>query len=324
MNSRVTTGLAILCFAASAAFMAPRPNAQTYPQRPVTVVAPNAPGSGPDVVTRIVMDRLSQAWGRQVVVVNRPGAGGLVGARAFSSASPDGYTLFLPQASVFTVLPVISPMPLDVQRDLRPVSLVGEMPMFIAVAATLGVSTLDELIALTRKQPGQLNYGASRGAFTHMAMELLKARSGVDITFVPHAGARQVLNELMGGRISVGIESVSVFSSAADQGKVRLIAVASEQRLPHYPRLATVSETIAGFQARGWLALMAPAGVADEIVVKIHRDVGDVLADSGVRERLSALGTYSRPLSPEQVADFIRSEQQLWRPMVNQVGASLQ
>lgn len=324
MHRAITFGLAAVLCMASIASTVPCAHAQAYPQRPVTVIAPNPAGSGPDVITRIVMDRLSQAWRQPVVVVNRPGAGGLVGTRAFTTANQDGYTLFLAQASVFTVLPLIASMPLDIERDFRPISLVGELPMFIAVPATLGVSTLGELIDLTRKQPGQLNYGASRGAFTHMAMELLKTRSGVDLTFIPYAGGRQVLAELMGGRISVAIESVSVFSSAVDQGTLKLIAVASEQRLPQYPGVATVSETVAGYHARGWLALMAPAITPDEIVLKINRDIANVLADHTVRERLSTLGAYSRPMSPEQVGEFIRNEQALWKPMVKQVGVSLQ
>jgi tripartite-type tricarboxylate transporter receptor subunit TctC len=318
MNKASTWFAAVLLSLASAA--AP---AQSYPARPVTIILPGAPGGGPDVIARVVADRLSQAWQQPIVILNRPGAGGLLGAQAAAAAKPDGYTLYMAIASSFTVLPHLQPnMPLDMRRDIVPVGLVGEQPFVIGVSAALGVSTLDELIALAKKRPGEITFGAPRGTMPHIAMTLFSSRTGIELMHVPLQGGRQAAVEVEAGRVAIIVESLSALTGAFDRG-VKPLAVAATARLPDHPQLPTVAETVPGYQARGWVALMAPAGTAEDIVAKINQDLRVLLETSDIRQRFQALGTYARPMTPAETAEFIRAEQELWEPIVKRVALTL-
>jgi len=297
--------------------------AQPYPSRPVSVILPAAPGGGPDVITRLVADRLSQAWQQPVVIINRPGAGGLLGAQAAAAAKPDGYTLYMAIASSFTVLPHVQQnMPVDMRRDIVPVGMVGEQPFIIGVSAALGVNTVDELIALAKKRPGEVTFGAPRGTMPHIAMTLFSSQTGIELMHVPFQGARQAAVEAEAGRIAVVVDAMAALAGAFDRG-VKPLAVAATARLPDHPQLPTVAETVPGYQARGWLALMAPAGTAAEIVRKLNQDLRVVLETPDIRQRFHALGTYPLPMTPSELAEFIRAEQELWEPVVKRVALTL-
>jgi tripartite-type tricarboxylate transporter receptor subunit TctC len=268
-------------------------------------------------VARIASDRLSQVWNQPVLIVNRPGAGGLVAAQAMSGVKPDGYTLFMLVASNFTVLAQTQEkLPIDFERDIRPVGLIGEQPFVIAVAGTLGVNTLPELLSLAQQRPSQIAYGTMRGGLPHMAMEMLRSRVNVDLTFIPYTAARQILPDVMAGRVEVLIDSMPAFHGAYEKGLIKPLAVASQARLPDYPNIPTVAETVPGYEARGWLALMAPAGTPDNVVSKVNNDLRSVLEQPEVQSKFRTLGTYTRAMSPSEVAEFIRREQRLWKPFV--------
>jgi len=294
---------------------------EPYPARPVKVIVPVGAASTPDVIARIIADRLAQVWTQQVLVINRPGGGGIIAAQTAAASEPDGYTLFFGLSSTFVVLPEThDKLPIDLHRAFVPISLVSEQPLLIAAASMLGVNTLSDAIVLAKKKPQGLLYAANfRGSLPHMAGELFAARAGIKLIHVPYPGVAPALNDVISGRIGLIVETMSGLSGAIASGTVKALAFTAAQRLPDFPDLPTVSETIPGFETSGWFALMAPAGVSDEIVQKLNRDLRNVLGQSELQQRFQTLGTYARPMSPPETVSFIRSEQDRWRPMVREL-----
>ena len=318
---RLTLGL--LAFAWAGAAHA-QTTAQAWPNRPVKVIMATAAGSAPDVIARIVTDRLSQLWGQQVLIINRAGAGGLIAMQALVAAERDNHTLYLPSSSSLVVLPETNPkLPLDIAKDLIPIGLVGEQPFLIVAGNDLGVSTLPELIALAKKKPGELTYAANfRGSLPNMTGEMFRNAAKIELTFVPYPGAPQGLQDVMGGRLSMMVEGLAAFTGAMASNSVKPLAVTTPSRLPNYPNLPTAAETLPGFDSRGWFALLAPTGLPDDVVRKINTDLRSVLAQPEVRSRFETLATYVRDLSPAETAKFIREEMDAWRPIVKQVTAA--
>ena len=288
-------------------------NAQSFPKGPVPIVGQTAPGSGPDVICRIVAERLSQRWNQPVVVINRQGAGGLIAAKAAAAAPGDGSTLYMPTSTALVILPATSPkLEIDFVRDFVHIGLVGETPMAIAVSTKSGIDTLAGLIAKARNTSDAMFYVANaRGSVPHLAGEYLRKSAGLTWTFVPQTGTPTALNEVLGGRVPIIIESTSALFGAVQDGSIRMLAVTSAQRLPNFPTIAAVSETLPGFALMGWFALLAPAGTPEAIARKINGDLHAVLTDAQVRLKLEALGVYPRHMSPAATAAFIRSEQDL-------------
>jgi tripartite-type tricarboxylate transporter receptor subunit TctC len=310
-----------LCLLAFSALSGTAALGDDYPSKPVKIIMPSAAGNGPDVIGRIVAEHLTQLWGQQTLVINRPGAGGLLAAQAAVSAQPDGYTLLQAISSTLLILPALQKLPFDLERDLVPVGLVGEQPFVVAVAPSRGIKTLSELIALAQKRPAEIMYGAAnRGSMPHLAGELFRTRAGIDVTFVPYPSTSQTLHDIMGGQIAMIVESVSALAGSIEGGSLTPLAVTSAKRLPELPDLPTVSEVIPRFGAAGWFALMAPAGTPDLIVQKLNRDLRTVLLQPDVQKQFAKLGTYGRGLSPTETGEFIHAERQLWKPIVDQIG----
>ena len=301
-------------------------HAETYPSRYVSIIIQTAPGSGPDVIARIVADRLGHGWGRQVLILNRNGAAGLVAALAAAAAPLDGYTLYMPTSTALVILPETQPnMQVDFERDFVPIGLISQSPMIIAVSPALGVNTLEQFIALAKKRPGEVLAAANnRGSFPHLAGEYFRSRAGIELTFVPYPGAAAGLRDVMGGTVSMIIEGPSALAGAIEQGSVKALAVTSATRLPNFPDLPTVADTIPGFEVTAWFALMARAGTPDPIVRKISQDLRAVLEQSAVKEKFETLGVYPRPTSPAEAAEFIRNERRLWKPIIKDVGLAPQ
>jgi len=310
----------LVSFAASTA------EAEIYPSKYVTIIVSGAAGGGIDVIARIVADRLTRSWGQQVLVADRPGGGGLISAQAAAMAAPDGHTLYAAAASTFVVMPEIrTKLPFDLKHAFVPVALIGELPITIAVAPSLKVNTLSELISLARQNPEKIQYAAnSPGSLPHLTGELLRKRTDINATFIPYPGASQALQDIMGGRLAMIVESISGISGALGDGSLRVLAVGSATRLRNFPQLPTVAETVPGFVAVGWLALVAPTGTPETIIQKINRDLNLILDEPEVRQKLETLGTYARPISPAETGEFILGEQLRWRPVVQQAGLAPQ
>jgi len=296
--------------------------AADYPSKPVQIINQAAPGSGTDVLGRIVAEQLTQRLGQQVLIVNRPGAGGLIAAQAAAAAEPDGYTLYMPSSSALMVLPQTHPhLSFDFHRDFVSIGMIGTQPLLIAVSPKLGVSTLPELIALAKKEPGKILYaGNTPGTLPALTGEMLKQRAGIDLTFIPYPGFAAGLTDLKGGRISVIVESLSALAPAVQDSSVKLLATASDQRLPQFPDVPTVAETLPGFVATGWLALLARTGTPDSTVRTLSTALRASLADPGLKEKFAQLATLATPMSPAEMETFRQREEKNWIPVIQKAG----
>jgi tripartite-type tricarboxylate transporter receptor subunit TctC len=310
-----------LCLMALPAATAAHAQADNYPNKTVTIISDAAPGSTPDVDARFVAAGLSKAFGQQFIVVNHPGANGSIAAHAATDANPDGYTLFMPALSTFVALPSIAPnLPLQLPRDFIPIGYTAENPMFVAVNSKLGVATLPQLIALAKKEPGTISIAVTgAGRLTDLTGLLLQDRAGVQFLRVPYTGGpAAALADVGSGRVSMIIEGYSGIVGAVKAGQVKLIAVASAERLPQFPDLPTVAETIPGFAATGWQVLVAPNGTPTAIVGKVSDVLAKVVSDADFKKRLASIGSYSRAMTPEQTLAFVEKEQQTWGPVLQE------
>ena len=299
-----------------------RAQAQDYPAKPVRIITHSAPGGSPDALLRIVGDRLSQMWGRQIVVLNHPGAGGAVAARTAAQAAPDGYTLYMPASSAFVTLSGLQAnLPLEVPRDFVPVGFVALQPFLLSVVSSLGAKTLPEFIALAKEQPGELSYAATgRGTLSHLTGEALQQRAGIKLLMVPYLGGTpQALNDVISGRVPMVIDAYPPLLGALQAGAIRALAVGSTKRLPDFPDLPTVAETLPGFSPGGWLALVAPVGTPDAIVRKLSDDLREAVLDPTTRTKLETTGNYPNPMSPSELLAFIQAEQKSWKPVLEEI-----
>ena len=299
-------------------------SAQTYPTRPVKIISQAGVGSAPDIMARIMADELGKLWGQQPVIINRPGASGSLAAQMAATSEKDGYTLFLANSSTFNIMPHTQPnTPFNLNRDFIPAGFVAEQPMLIAVNADLQVKTLAELIALAKQKPSELLYaGNAGGSLPNMTGEFFRERAGIDITFVSYNGAAAGLVDVIAGRVPIMVEGLPALFAAIDAGKIRPIAVAYDKRLPNFPNVPTVAETLPGFLATGWSVLMALTGTSPEIVRKISTDMRTALNPPEVRAKYAKIGAYVRPMQPDELAAFIRAQQETWRPIVTKVLAT--
>jgi tripartite-type tricarboxylate transporter receptor subunit TctC len=299
--------------------------AQAFPSGPVKIIVSTGPGGSPDVLSRIVADHLTRLWGQQVLVFNQPGAAGAIALRATAASPPDGHTLFMSLATNYIALPELQGhLPLDVARDFVPIGFVGAHPMVIAARDDLGVSTLPELIALAKQRKGELNFAAgNRGSILHLTGEWLRSATGIDVALLHYPAASQAITDLLGGRVHAMIDAVTSMRGTIDSGKLKPLAVATTQRQPRYPGLPTFAETIPGFDAMGWLALIAPPGTPEPLAKKISDDLRAVLARPELQKRFDDLGTSINPTTPEELRTFVREQQQIWRPVIAQTAKTL-
>jgi tripartite-type tricarboxylate transporter receptor subunit TctC len=314
--------IAGVCLLALPASLGAYAQAGAYPEKPVTILADAAPGSTPDVDARFVAAGLGKMWGQQVIVINHPGANGSIAARIATDAVPDGYTLFMPALSTFAALPSVAPnLPLRLPRDFIPIGYTAENPMFFAVNPSLGISTLPQLIAAAKKDPGNISIAVTGvGRLTHLTGLVFQDRAGISLLPVPYnGGPAAAVSDLASGRVSMIIEGYSGIVGAVKAGQIRLIAVASPERLPEFPDLPTVSETIPNFAARGWQVLVAPLGTPAPIISKVSGDLTKVVSDPDFKRLLANVGSYSRAMTPEQVLTFVQKEQDTWLPVLQKI-----
>jgi tripartite-type tricarboxylate transporter receptor subunit TctC len=240
-------------------------------------------------------------------------------------AAPDGHTLYLSLSSNFIALPSLQQnFPVDLVRDFVPIGYVGDHPMVVAASHDLGVGTLAELIALAKKRKGELNVAAgNRGSILHLSAEWLRTATGIEVTLLHYAAASQALTDILGGRVQVMVDAVPAMRGAIEGGKIKPLAVATTKRLPNFPTLPTVAETIPGFEAVGWLALMAPPGTPLPLAHRISADLRKVLAEPSFEKRYEDLGTYIRLMTPEELTAFIREQQRIWQPVIAETAKTI-
>jgi tripartite-type tricarboxylate transporter receptor subunit TctC len=296
--------------------------AETYPSKPVRIISDSAPGSAVDTSLRIIAEGLSAQWGQQIVVANHPGAGGAISATVASEAAPDGYTLYAPALSIFLTIPGKAPnLPVVLPRDFVPIGLTADQPMSIGINPALGINTLPELIAYAKKNPGKVSYAVTGvGRLTHLTGELLQLRADIKLQMVPYkGGSAQAVPDIIGGRVTMVIEGYSGLAGTYQSGTLKALAIASEKRLPDLPNLPAVAETLPGFVAVGWQAVLAPNGTPAAIVRKVSDDLRAVLVKPEVKDKLAARGSYVHPATPAETEAFVRSQQVLWKPALEQV-----
>jgi tripartite-type tricarboxylate transporter receptor subunit TctC len=293
----------------------------SWPSQPVKIIVQAPAGNGPDVVARIIAERLGQLWGQQVLILNRPGGGGLIAAQAAAGAQPDGYTLYMPSSSTFLILPARhAKLPFDLDRDFARIGMVTEAPLVIAAAPSLGINSVPELIARAKAQPGDIMYAAlGRGTLPHLTSELLQRRAGIELRYISYAGSNQALQDVMGGRLGLVFDGLGALAGALESGTVKVLATTAPERLQHRPDYPTVAETIPDFVALSWYPMLAPAGTPAHVIDKVSADLRAVLAQPGVQDRLRKIGSTARPMSPAEVTAFIDSERQKWRSIVDEV-----
>lgn len=323
--SRRALGLVAALAVYLAAFM---PNAQAqanFPEKPVKFIVPFTPGGSNDVIARVVGEKLSQYWGQPVIVENKPGAGGNVGAGFVANSAPDGYTLLVAANNVLTINPSLySRVPFNPLKDFTPISLLGSVPMLLVVNPSLKVNTVSELIAAAKAAPnGGLSY-ASAGIGTphHLAAAMFSSMANVPMVHVPYKGAGPAVTDVLSGLVPVMFGASNTLIPHIKTGGFKAVAVTGSQRLPMLPEVPTVAESgLPGYYADIWVGLVAPASVPQNLIVKINADVTRALKDPLVRAKLDQQGLIPAFNSPPEFADLIKKDLARWSKVVKESGA---
>ena len=295
-----------------------------YPTKPVRIVVPFPAAGTTDFLARAVAHKLSEAWGQQVIVDNRPGAGGNIGSELVAKSAPDGYTLLMGTVGTHAINPSLyAKMPYDHVKDFTPVILVAGVPNVLVVHPSLPASSVQELIAYAKANPGKLNFASSgNGTSIHLSGELFKAMTGVQMAHVPYKGSAPALTDLVGGQVQLMFDNLPSSLAFIKAGQLRALAVTSASRSPTLPDLPTLAESgLPGFEASSWFGLLAPAGTPKDIVAKIHTAVAAWLASNDAKEKLVVQGAIAAGGSPDAFAQHIAAETAKWAKVVKASGA---
>jgi len=298
--------------------------AAEYPDHPVRMIVPFTPAGATDMLARLVGERLGAKLGQSVVIDNRAGAGGNVGAEIAARAAPDGYTLLMGPASIYAISATLYPrLGYDLAKDLTPVSLVANVPHVLLVNNDLPVRSVPELIQLAKKKPGELNIASQgSGTVSHLEAELLKHMAGIEMLHVPYRGSAPAILDLIGGRVHVMFDSIASALPHIRAGKLRAIAVASNTRSSLLPNMPTVADSLPGYSAHSWLGIFVPAGTPQSIVQRLQRDLVAAIDEPKTRVRLVEAGFEPKSSTQEDFAKLVRDEMEKWRPVVKMSGAT--
>jgi len=298
-------------------------HAQTYPAKPIRIIVPFPAGGIADLYARIVGQRVADGWGQPVLVENRTGAGGNIGADAVAKSAPDGYTLVMGSFGTHAVnVSLFSSMPYDPVRDFAPIALVLEAEGLLVVHPSVPAKNVGELIAHARANPGKLTFAsAGMGTASHLAGELFKAMAKVDMTHVPYKGNVPAITDLLAGQTSLLFATMPTVLPQAKAGKLRALATIGSSRSAAAPELPTVAETLPGFEVNNWVGLLAPASTNAEIVRKWNVEVNRIMQGADIKQRLLVEGARYSPNTPEEFGAFIKSEIAKWAPVVKASGA---
>ncbi|PZX30284.1 conserved hypothetical protein, UPF0065 [Cupriavidus phytorum] len=297
--------------------------AQPWPARPLRMVVPFPPGSSPDLIARILTEKLAAALGQPVVVENRPGAGGNIGTGMVARAAPDGYTLLFTINGPLVTAPTLSRnLNYDPFRQLAPVTLVATSPNVLVVDARLPVHNLREFVALARSRAGELNYGSpGNGSASHLAMEQLKAMAGVDLQHVPYPGFPQVATAMVGGQVQAAFMVPAIAMPQVNAGKLRVLAVTTTGRTAVLPSVPTVAESgYPGFEAISWQAVLAPAGTPQAVIDRLYRELVAIIGNADVRDKMRAQYFVPAGTAPASLRQTMASEKARWDKVIRAAG----
>jgi tripartite-type tricarboxylate transporter receptor subunit TctC len=314
----------IFLLAAACISVAAHGAATDYPTKPVRIIVPFSPGAAADAVTRVLAKKLTDYWGKQVILDNRPG---VPGVQVAANSPPDGYSLLLGAGSNIVTSPLMmTKAPYDPQKDLAPVSQVVNIPPILTTHPSLRVKTVKELIALAKAKPGQLNYSSSgMGAPNHLAMELFMVMTGTSMVHVPYKGAAPSVTEMVAGQVQLGFNAIPSVLQHVQNGKLKALAVSSAKRAKALPNLPTIAESaVPGFEYNIWYALFVPAKTPPDLVAKISTDVQRALKEPEVVQQLVAQGTEPAPSTPAALAQYIKEDTARWSRIVKEKNLKLE
>jgi len=309
--------LLFFAFAANFAF------AQGYPTKSVRIIVPFPPGAGVDIVTRAVSGRLAEALGQQLIVDNRAGAGGILGAEVAAKAAPDGYTVFMATAGILTVIPHMNnKAPYSVERDFVAVSQVASVPSVLVVHPSMPVKSVKDLIALAKAKPGEINYASTgNGTLPHLAAEFFKQQAKVNMVHIAYKGSAPAATDLLGGNVQVFFGNMLSVIEQVRSGRLRALAVTSLQRQPVAQDIPTMIESgFPGFEAGTWFGLMVPTGTPRDVINRLHGDVVKAVRQPDVQKQLAGQGATTIGNTPEQFAAYIKSESDKWAKVLKASG----
>ena len=320
LHSALATALA--CCALAAITDAP---AQTYPVKPIRMIVALAAGGPTDVVARIVAQKLSEQLGQQVLVDNRPGAGGSVAGELVARSPADGYTLFFAANGTYAIAPNFMKLPYDVRKDLAPIALTGVSPLALMVHPSLPAKSVKELIALATAKPGAIHYGsAGQGSTGHLCAELLAMMANVKMTHVPYRGAAPAAIALIAGEVEMLISGVSASHPHIRAGKVRALGITSARRVSVLPDVPAIAESLSGYDVGSWFAIMTVAGTPPAILARLNQEAVKAMSSPDVRDKLTAAGVEPETGTAEQLAAKVRAETEKWGRVVKAAGMKVQ
>lgn len=298
--------------------------AQSYPSRPIRLIIGSFPGGGIDFVGRVVAQKMSENMGQQVIVDNRGGANGIIGMDAAAKASPDGHTFYMGTAGHIGVNPVlVAKLPFDIEKDFAPLTLAATLPFLIYVHASLPIKSLPELIDHAKAHPGKLTWSSSGdGGLPHLSGELIRLASRIDTRRIPYKGSAPAFNDLVGGRVNYCIEVISIGVSHVKAGRLNVIATTAPKRLPMFPNVPAVSETLPGVETLNWYGTIMPRGVPNETATKLYNEFVKALRDPETSAKLTTSGFDADGRPPAEFAAFRRAEQARWGKVIEQAGVT--
>jgi tripartite-type tricarboxylate transporter receptor subunit TctC len=298
-----------------------------YPDKPIRMIIPLAAGSAVDVAARIVTQKMSENMGQQMIIINQPGAAGLIGAEQVARAVPDGYTIGGFNDSIMTMVPNLQPnLRWDIIKDFEPVSLVATVEWGLIANDKSGFKTAADLIAAAKAAPGTINYGSGGvGSPQHLAMAMFASNAGISLTHIPYKGATQAATDVAAGQIPVAFQGLGTVTGLVRGGQVQLIGVTTQKRLPQYPDVPTVSESgLPGFLFNSWFAMLAPAGTPKEIIARLNEEVLKALADPDTRQKLDDQGLVVRGSSAEELRVLTRDQLAKYAKLIRDLGITIQ
>jgi tripartite-type tricarboxylate transporter receptor subunit TctC len=309
--------------AAAACASSAQPDKSAYPTKPIRLIVPLTAGGPTDILARIIAGPLAEPLGQPVIVDNRPGAGGNIGAEIAAKSPPDGYTLFMGTSGPLSINSSLYPkLAFDPIRDFAPVILAASAPFVVIVHPSVQANGMKELIALAKAKPGQLNYGSVTGSASHLSTELFKMMAGVNFVHIPYKGAAPATTDVMAGQIQMSFASTPGSIPVVKAGKVKALGVTSAKRIAKLPDVPTVAESaLPGYEASVWYGVVAPTGTPREIVQRLNTEIARIIADPTQRERMVAGDFEPTTSKPEQFAAFIKSETEKWGKVVKASGA---
>jgi tripartite-type tricarboxylate transporter receptor subunit TctC len=305
----------------AALIAAPSLCAQSYPTKPVRVVAPYPPGSSADVIGRIYTPKLSEWLGRQFVVDNRPGASGNIAGELVAHSAPDGYTLLILNTPIAASPLILKHVPFDAERDFAPIGMLGLAPYLLVVNVAMPVKTVNELVAYVKARPGKLTYASTGvGGGLHLTMEMLRMYTGIEMLHVPYKGSSNTVPDMVGGRIDVMFGSAPALLPHVRAGRIRAVGISSAKRSSAAPDVPTIAESIPGFESVSFTALAAPTGTPRNVISVLNAAIGKASESPDIVRALTTQGTDPAPMSPERLAVFIREEIAKWKKVVTAAG----